>query len=132
MNFHFKDGTPIANYMTKEVMNEVGDKDVVIYPADTKGINVSDGHFGKRKDAFFNLDLRLRYRGNINMRNQQLRAQGAIPFEVQLTGYNLYDFGTELVEYSFDQYLPDKRRAMTLCIPRGILLTLRVGLKREM
>ena len=132
MNFHFKDGTPIANYMTKEVMNEVGDKDIVIYPADTKGINVSDGHFGKRKDAFFNLDLRLRYRGNINMRNQQLGVQGAIPFEVQLTGYNLYDFGTELVEYSFDQYLPDKRRAMTLCIPRGILLTLRVGLKREM
>ena len=118
--------------MTKEVVNEVGDKDIVIYPGNTKGINVADGHFGMRKDAFFNLDLRLRYRGNINMRNQKLEAQGAIPFEVQLTGYNLYDFGTELVEYSFDQYLPQKRRAMTLCVPRGFLLNIRIGISRNL
>lgn len=131
MNFHFKDGTPISNYLTKEVVNELGDKDLVVYPAATKGINVVDGNFGKRKDAFFNLDMRLRYRGNINMRNQSVGAKGAIPFEVQLTGYNLYDFGTELMEYSFDQYLPQKRRALTLCIPRGLLVNLRVGITKE-
>lgn len=62
------------------------------------------------------------------MHNQSLDAQGAIPFEVQLMGYNLYDFGTELMEYSFDQHLPQKRRALTLCIPRGFLINLRVGI----
>lgn len=127
MNFHFKDGTPISNYYTEERSNSNGDKDIVVIVGDTKGINVADGHFGKRKDAFFNLDMRLRYRGNINMRNQQLSAHGAIPFEVQVTGYNLYDFGTGLVEYNFDQYMPG-RRAMTLCIPRGFILTWRMGL----
>lgn len=128
LNFHFKDGTPISNYLTEERVSETGEVDLAVLPGDTKGINVSDGHFGKRKDAFFNLDLRLRYRGNINMRNQALGAQGAIPFEVQLTGYNLYDFGTELTEYSFDQELPETRRALTLCIPRGLMLSFRVGL----
>ena len=129
MNFHFKDGTPISNYFTEEHVNADGEKDVVIIVRDTKGINVADGHFGKRKDAFFNLDLRLRYRGNINMRNQQLGTPNAIPFEVQLTGYNLYDFGTGLVEYNFDQYMPG-RRAMTLCIPRGFVLSMCVGLDK--
>lgn len=127
MNFHFKDGTPISNYLTEERVTVDGDKDIVVIVGDTKGINVSDGHFGKRKDAFFNLDMRLRYRGNINMRNQTLGHTGAIPFEVQLTGYNLYDFGTGLVEYNFDQYMPG-RRAMTLCIPRGFVATMRIGL----
>ncbi len=131
LNFHFKDGTPISNYLTEERVSETGDIDLAVLPGDTKGINVSDGHFGKRKDAFFNLDLRLRYRGNINMRNQALGTQGAIPFEVQLTGYNLYDFGTELTEYSFDQELPETRRALTLCIPRGLMLSFCVGLSKN-
>ncbi|MBO5816648.1 MAG: hypothetical protein J6R26_01690 [Paludibacteraceae bacterium] len=126
-NFHFKDGTPISNYYTEERVTSEGDRDIVVIPGDTKGINVSDGHFGKRKDAFFNLDMRLRYRGNINMRDQRLSALGAIPFEVQVTGYNLYDFGTGLVEYNFDLYMPG-RRTMTLCIPRGLMLSMRIGL----
>ena len=130
-NFHFKDGTPIANYLTEETTTATSDKDIVVYPGDTKGINVADGHFGKRKDAFFNLDIRLRYRGNINMRNQTAGATGAVPFEVQLSGYNLYDFGTELQEYSFDQCLPQKRNAMTLCIPRGFMLNVRIGLGKQ-
>ena len=130
LNFHFKDGTPFCNYLTEERINMAGDKDIVILPGDTKGINVSDGHFGRRKDAFFNLDIRLRYQGNINMRNQALGAQDAIPFELQLTGYNLYDFGTELTEYCFDQELTETRRALTLCIPRGIMATFSIGLER--
>ena len=130
LNFHFKDGTPFCNYLTEERVNTHGDKDIVILPGDTKGINVSDGHFGMRKDAFFNLDLRLRYRGNINKRDQTVGAKGAIPFELQVTAYNLYDFGTELTEYCFDQELADARRAMTLCIPRGIMVTLGIGLEK--
>ena len=130
LNFHFKDGTPFCNYLTEERINMAGDKDIGILPGDTKGINVSDGHFGRRKDAFFNLDMRLRYRGNINMRNQALGAQDAIPFELQLTGYNLYDFGTELTEYCFDQELTETRRALTLCIPRGMMVTLSIGLEK--
>jgi len=121
-NFHWQDGTPITNYVTDSGR---------IYARNTKGINPADGHFGMRKDMFFNLDIKLAYRGNINMRNQQLGTQGAIPFSVELLGYNLYDFGTEWYEYSFDQYMEHGRRALSVCIPRGLTMKLSVGLSKN-
>lgn len=121
-NFHFQDGTPISNYVTK---------DGLLYQNNTKGINPKDGHFGMRKDAFFNLDIRLAYRGNINMRNQKLEAAGAVPFSVEVLGYNLYDFGTAWYEYSFDQQLEHRRRTLSLCIPRGLTLKVSVGLSKN-
>ena len=119
LNFHFQDGTPITKYVTSYGK---------LYALTTKGINPADGHFGQRKDAFFNLDMRLAYRGNINCRNQQLGLKGAIPFSVELLGYNLYDFGTAWYEYSFDQYITETRRTLSLCIPRGLNLKLSIGL----
>ena len=119
LNFHFQDGTPITKYVTNSGK---------LYALTTKGINPADGHFGQRKDAFFNLDMRLAYRGNINCRNQQLGLKGAIPFSVELLGYNLYDFGTAWYEYSFDQYITETRRTLSLCIPRGLNLKLCIGL----
>lgn len=123
-NFHFQDGTPITNYIVA---------DGHIEARRVKGINPVNGQFGMRKDAYFNWDIRLRYQGNINTRNQHIDAIGAVPFSVELTGYNLLDFGTEWYEYSFDQYLgKDKgRSALSLTVPRGLMLCLSVGLEKR-
>lgn len=122
LNFHFQDGTPICNYVTDNGR---------LYARNTKGINPSDGHFGMRKDAFFNFDMKLSYRGNINMRNQQLDARGALPFSVELLCYNIYDFGTTWYEYSFDQYMEHGRRTLAEVIPRGLTLKLSIGLSKN-
>lgn len=119
LNGHWQDGTPISSYRVQ---------DGNIWQYDTKGINPSDSHFGMRKDMFFNVDMRLRYQGVLNRRNQDMAAAGAVPFSVELAGYNLWDFGTEWYECSFDQYLEHGRRAMSICIPRGLTLRLAIGL----
>ena len=93
--------------------------------------------FGKREDAFFNFDLRLTGRWWIKQ----------IPFQLDVTCYNIYDFGTALTEYVFDKYdyrtypywtddrgmqsMHESRTSMSLCIPRGLLMTLRVGLEAD-
>ena len=43
---------------------------------------------------------------------------------------DIYDFGTELFEFNFDEDMGAGRRAMVLNIPRGMMFTLRVGLSR--
>ena len=121
LNAKFKDGTPITNFRTLADVDEKGNTQLAIYNADTKGINLSAYHFGKRKDAFFNIDLRLRYRGHIRQ----------VPLEAEVMCYNIYDFGTELFEFNFDEDMGRARRAMVLNIPRGMLFTLRVGLGKE-
>ena len=121
LNGKFKDGTPITNFRTLAMTDEKGNTQLAVYNADTKGINLSAYHFGKRKDAFFNIDVRLRYRGCIRQ----------VPLEAELMCYNIYDFGTELFEFNFDEDMGRARRAMVLNIPRGMLFTLRVGLGRE-
>lgn len=125
----FRDGTPFATYATRMHTTSAGTQMAVI-ATDSRGINMIDQHFGKRKDAFFNFDLRLRYQGQIKQ----------VPFEIQATCYNVYDFGTELYEYCFDDYqeaghpenrLLSRRAALTLNVPRGMLLSLTVGLEKK-
>ena len=80
------------------------------------GINNLDGHFGTREDAFFNFDL---------------RATGYIPIgdktlELQLTCYNIFDFGTGLTEYNIGPNIPESRYSLSLCIPRGLLFSAKI------
>ena len=121
LNAKFKDGTPITNFRTLAHTDERGNTQLAVWNADTKGINLSAYHFGKRKDAFFNIDLRLRYRGHIRQ----------VPLEAEAMCYNIYDFGTELFEFNFDEDMGRARRAMVLNIPRGMMFTVRVGLAKE-
>lgn len=121
LNGKFKDGTPITNFRTLAYTDNKGNTQLAVYNADTKGINLSAYHFGKRKDAFFNIDIRLRYRGLIRQ----------VPLEAEVMCYNIYDFGTELFEFNFDEDMGAGRRAMVLNIPRGMMFTLRVGLGKE-
>jgi hypothetical protein len=122
----FKDGTPFSSFryaLGAEVPSAGITDKVAIYNETTKGINLIDEHFGRRKDAFFNFDIHARYRGDIK----------GVPITAEATCYNVYDWGTELVEYTFESQLTGglQRRALQLNIPRGVILSLSVGLEKQ-
>lgn len=135
-NGKFKDGQPFSTFTAKpQTIN--GHEQVALIHSDAKGINMANNAFGKREDAFFNLELRATGRWWIR----------DIPMSLEVLCYNLYDFGTALTEYTFDDYnhptyphwtvdrgmtsMKDSRTSMSLCIPRGLLFTLRVGLEKD-
>ena len=119
----FRDGTPFTQYRLKMSKDEAGQTQVIVYNGYTRGINVVDGNFGQRTDSFFNFDLRLKYRGAIK----------GVPFSVQALCYNIWDFATELNENCFyydaasGSDTTGKRTPLSLCTPRGLLLTVSVG-----
>ena len=121
----FRDGTPFTSYCTYFDTDDAGHSQAIIWNGYSRGINVADGNFGKRTDSFFNFDLRLKYRGLIR----------GVPFSVQAVCYNIWDFATELNEYCFwyDGATgvdgTTHRYPLSLCTPRGLLLTLSVGLQ---
>lgn len=135
-NGKFKDGQSFSTFTAKPTIVN-GHPQVAILNSDAKGINMANGIFGKREDAFFNLELRATGRWWVN----------EIPMSLEVLCYNLYDFGTALTEYTFDDYnhptyphwtvergiasMKDSRTSMSLCIPRGLLLTLRIGLEKD-
>lgn len=122
----FKDGQPFSSFETMLLADEAGNSQLAIWNGRTKGINPYTNDFGSREDAFFNFDLSARYRGNIKKH----------PFEVEVMCYNIYDFGTELSEYTFNprykynssELNQDGRHAMSLSIPRGLWLSFCLGL----
>ena len=121
----FRDGTPFTSYRTMIDTDGEGHSQAIIWNGHSRGINVVDGNFGKRTDSFFNFDLRLKYRGLIR----------GVPFSVQAVCYNIWDFATELNEYCFmydgttGTDVLGHRYPLSLCTPRGLLLTLSVGLQ---
>ena len=136
INGKFKDGQPFSNYLAN-VRTEGAHSQVAIYNDDAKGINMANACFGKREDAFFNIDLRLTGRWWVR----------DIPFRLDITCYNIYDFGTALTEYTFDNYnhptysywtntrgmesMHESRTSMSLCIPRGLIAKLTIGLEKD-
>ena len=56
-----------------------------------------------------------------------------VPVTAEATCYNVYDWGTELVEYTFESQLTGglQRRALQLNIPRGVILSLTIGLEKQ-
>ena len=135
-NGKFKDGQPFSTFTAfPQTIN--GHNQVALVHSDAKGINMANNAFGKREDAFFNLELRATGRWWVH----------DIPMSLEVLCYNLYDFGTALTEYTFDNYdhptyphwtvergiasMKDSRTSMSLCIPRGLLVTLRIGLEKD-
>lgn len=135
-NGKFKDGQSFSTYTAAPAIVN-GHPQVGLVYSDAKGINMANSTFGKREDAFFNLELRATGRWWVR----------DIPMSLEVLCYNIYDFGTALTEYTFDDYnhptyphwtvergmasMKDSRTSMSLCIPRGLLVTLRVGLEKE-
>lgn len=123
----FRDGTPIRHFRTYVATDGAGHSQAIVWNGQTRGINIIDNNFGERTDSFFNFDLRLKYRGLIK----------GVPFEVQAVCYNIWDFATELNEYSMyydgatGEDLGPHRYPLSFCTPRGLLLTCSVGLQKD-
>ena len=123
----FRDGIPFTSYRTYLDTDGAGHSQVIMWAGHTRGINVKDLNFGQRTDSFFNFDLRLKYRGDIK----------GVPFSIQAVCYNIWDFATELNEYCvyYDAATghgqPIHRYPLSLCTPRGLLLTMSVGLQQN-
>ena len=136
MNGKFKDGQPFSNFLAN-IRTDGAHLQAAIWNDDAKGINTANTWFGKREDAFFNIDLRLTGRWWVR----------DIPFRLDVTCYNIYDFGTALTEYTFDNYnhrtypywtdtrgmesMHESRTSMSLCIPRGLIAKLTIGLEKD-
>lgn len=121
LNGKFKDGQPFTNYEVR-TRTMGSHEEATILPYDARGINLANNAFGKREDAFFNFDLRATGRWWVK----------EYPMSLEVQCYNIYDFGTALTEYTFDRntVIPP-RTTMSMCIPRGLLVTLRVGLEKD-
>jgi len=136
LNGKFKDGQPFSNFLAN-IRTDGVHSQPAIWNDDAKGINTANTWFGKREDAFFNIDLRLTGRWWVR----------GIPFRLDVTCYNIYDFGTALTEYTFDNYnhrtypywtdtlgkesMHESRTSMSLCIPRGLIAKLTIGLEKD-
>ena len=121
LNGKFKDGQPFTNYEVR-TRTMGSHEEATILPYDARGINLANNAFGKREDAFFNFDLRATGRWWVK----------EYPMSLEVQCYNIYDFGTALTEYTFDRNTAiPPRTTMSMCIPRGLLVTLRVGLEKD-
>ncbi len=114
----FRDGQPVTSYTVHPLTTSSGDTQMAVIPTRTRGINMFDGAFGSREDAFFNFDLRVVYRPVIMGHK----------CEFQAVCYNIYDFGTSLNEYAFVNGIREFRNTLSLCIPRGLLISASVEL----
>lgn len=118
INAKFKDGQPFSIYRAEYQQSSNGGNQLAILPVTSRGINTTDGDFGTREDAIFNIDMRVKYRTTIAKRQCEFGAYC----------YNIYDFGNELTEYVFDQDIDQGRCAMSLTIPRGMILSFKMDL----
>lgn len=114
----FRDGQPVSGFSTTMAEDAAGNRRIEIMNSRTRGINVYDSNFGSREDAFFNIDLRVDYRPQIANRE----------WRFALTCYNIYDFGTALNECSFPENMRMTRHTLAICVPRGLLLQVGIGL----
>lgn len=115
------DGQPFTFFNTATVTDGNGDTQVAIRPYSSRGINPTDGNFGCRESALFNIDLHARFMATVWNHTMSLN----------ILCYNIYDFGNVYTEMCFPEGERGKgaRGAnMTLTIPRGIVATLKVDL----
>ena len=115
------DGQPFAYFNTDTNTDANGNTQMAVRPVCTRGINPTDGNFGCRESALFNIDLHAQLTWTMMNRTASLN----------VLCYNIYDFGNVYNEMCF----PEGSRAkdtrgpnMTLTIPRGVVATLKIEL----
>lgn len=114
MTVKWTDGKPFTDYMYYANNNQVS-----ILPKESRGTNPTDGNFGKRHCAKYNIDLHIQ--GKWQVRN--------IPMRLNIECYNMWDFCHDLAEMSFVQDIPYAHRAsMIMDIPVGLLATYTIEL----
>ena len=115
------DGQPFVYYNTATSTDSNGDTQMAIRPYCSRGINPTDGNFGCRESALFNIDLHARLQWTALQRKMSLN----------VLCYNIYDFGNVYNEMCFPEGAEGKGQRgsnMTLTIPRGVVATLKIEL----
>ena len=92
---------------------------MAILPETSRGTNPTDGHFGTRHGAVYNIDLHVQGSWTVNNVGMRLNVEC----------YNLWDFCHDLAELSFAQDVPQAYRAsIIMTVPTGLLVTYTVEL----
>ena len=117
VNGRWTDGQPFSFFYTSNHTDNEGNTQVAIRPGCTRGINPTDGNFGCRESALFNIDLHARLKWQIHQ----------CPMSLSLLCYNIYDFGNVYNEMCFPKE-EGRGPNMTLTIPRGLIGTLKIEL----
>lgn len=87
-----------------------------LYPMSSRGTNPTDGNFGTRNCANWQIDLHAQGTWWVNNRQMTLN----------LECYNVYDFACDQAEIAFYQDIPQAfRSSAILNVPTGLLLTFR-------
>lgn len=114
MTLKWTDGKPFTDYSYY-----THDSQIAILPGHSRGTNPTDGNFGKRHCAKYNIDLHVQ--GKWTVRD--------IPMQLNVECYNIWDFCHDLAEMSFIQDIPYAHRAsMIMDIPIGLLVTYTIEL----
>lgn len=113
------DGKPFTAYRY-QLQPTTGDQlQAVIYPMSSRGINPTDGNFGTRNCANWQIDLHVQGCWWVNQRKMTLN----------LACYNVYDFACDQAEIAFYQDIPQATRSSAILnVPTGLLLTYRTEL----
>ncbi len=114
LQIKYKDGQVFTDYNTF-LYTDNGNTQIAIWENNVKGDNFITGKRGARKDAFFNTVLRAEYKYKTAKRT----------YAVNLSVYNIYDFGTELAEYTFKPVRDKGRYVLELNSPRGIIASVK-------
>lgn len=108
------DGKPFSAYQYYRDGSQVA-----ILPTSSRGTNPTDGDFGTRHCAKYNIDLHV----------QGKWTAGSVPMTLRAEVYNIYDFCHDLAEMAFVQDIPyAKRASMIMDIPIGMLMTYTIEL----
>ena len=105
------DGKPFTSY---RYYYDRTSGQMAIMPRTSRGTNPTDGHFGRRHGAIYNVDLHLQ--GSWEVRG--------VPMRLNVECYNVWDFCHDLAELSFEQDVPQANRAsIIMAVPTGILIS---------
>lgn len=116
LTLKWTDGKPFTSY---RYYYDRTSRQMAIAPWDSRGTNPTDGHFGRRHGAHYNIDLHLQ--GSWEVRG--------VPMRLNVECYNLWDFCHDLAELSFEQDTPQAvRSSIIMTVPTGILVTYAVDL----
>ena len=116
LTLKWTDGKPFTSY---RYYYDKSSGQMAIAPWTSRGTNPTDGHFGRRHGAIYNVDLHLQ---------GSWEARG-IPMRINVECYNLWDFCHDLAELPFDQDVPHADRAsVIMTVPTGILITYTIDL----
>ncbi len=116
LTIKWTDGKPFTSY---RYYYDRSSRQMALMPWTSRGTNPTDGDFGRRHGAVYNIDLHLQGKWPVRETTMYLNVEC----------FNLWDFCHDLAELSFEQDTPKAvRSSIIMTVPTGILVTYGVEL----